>query len=88
MIYALAFVVARLLHRGWDEAAMEAQCAVMGNTGFLGGMVAAAALPVEGNTYILARHFNLAPRRVTAAILISTAASVATVTAVIAVIAS
>ncbi len=51
-----------------------------------GVMVAAAALPVAGNTYILARHFNVAPRRVSAAILFSTAASVVTITAVIAAI--
>lgn len=53
-----------------------------------GVMVATAALPVAGNTYILARHFNVAPRRVSAAILFSTAASVVTVTAVIAAITS
>lgn len=52
---------------------------------FAGGvMVAAAALPVAGNVYILANHFRLAERRVSAAILISTAASILTLPAVIA----
>ena len=47
-------------------------------------MVAAAALPVAGNVFILAQHYGVAPQRVSSAILISTAASVLTVTAVIA----
>lgn len=49
-----------------------------------GVMVAAAALPVAGNTYILAAHYGVAPQRVSASILISTAVSIVTVTAVIA----
>lgn len=49
-------------------------------------MVAAAALPVAGNVYILAAHYGVAPGRVSASILISTVASVATVTAVIALV--
>lgn len=49
-----------------------------------GVMVAAAALPVAGNVYILAAHYGVAPQRVSAAILVSTAASILTVTAVIA----
>jgi len=49
-----------------------------------GVMVAAAALPVAGNVFILAQHYGVAPRRVSTAILVSTAASVITVTAVIA----
>lgn len=49
-----------------------------------GVMVAAAALPVAGNVYILAQHYGVAPHRASAAILISTSASVATVSAVIA----
>lgn len=49
-----------------------------------GAMVAAAALPVAGNTYILAAHYGVAPQRVSASILISTAVSIVTVTAVIA----
>lgn len=43
-----------------------------------GVMVAAAALPVAGNVYILAQHFGVAQQRVSAAILISTAASIVT----------
>ena len=51
---------------------------------FLGGvMVAAAALPVAGNVYILAQHFGLAQQRVSTAILISTAASILTIPALI-----
>lgn len=46
--------------------------------------IAAAALPVAGNVYILAQHYGVAPQRVSASILVSTAASIATVTAVIA----
>ncbi len=49
-----------------------------------GVMIAAAALPVAGNTYILAQHYGVAPRRVSAAILVSTVASILTVPAVIA----
>ncbi len=47
-------------------------------------MIAAAALPVAGNTYILAQHYGVAPQRVSASILISTAVSVLTLSAVIA----
>lgn len=50
-----------------------------------GVMIAAAALPVAGNVYILAQHYGVAPTRVSASILISTALSVFTITAVIAV---
>ena len=49
-----------------------------------GVMIAAAALPVAGNVYILASHYNVAPQRVSAAILISTAISILTIPAVIA----
>jgi malonate transporter len=49
-----------------------------------GVMIAAAALPVAGNVYILAQHYGAAPSRVSASILISTAFSVITVSAVIA----
>jgi hypothetical protein len=49
-----------------------------------GVMVAAAALPVAGNVYILASHYGVAPQRVSASILISTAFSILTVPAVIA----
>ena len=48
-----------------------------------GVMVAAAALPVAGNVYILAHHFGVAQERVSAAILISTTISIATVPYVI-----
>jgi len=51
-----------------------------------GVMIAAAALPVAGNVYILAQHYGVAPTRVSASILISTAASVVTVSVVIAAI--
>ncbi|PKP68612.1 MAG: malate transporter [Alphaproteobacteria bacterium HGW-Alphaproteobacteria-4] len=49
-----------------------------------GVMVAAAALPVAGNVYILASHYGVAPQRVSASILISTVFSILTVPAVIA----
>ena len=49
-----------------------------------GVMVTAAALPVAGNVYILAQHYGVAPARVSASILLSTAASIFTVSAVIA----
>lgn len=46
-------------------------------------MIAAASLPVAGNIYMLAQHYNVAPQRVSAAILVSTMASVLTVSLVI-----
>lgn len=49
-----------------------------------GVMIAASALPVAGNVFILAQHYGVAPQRVSAAILVSTAISVVTVTVVIA----
>jgi len=49
-----------------------------------GVMIAAAALPVAGNVYIMAQHYGVAPLRVSASILLSTALSVITVSAVIA----
>jgi malonate transporter len=49
-----------------------------------GVMIAAASLPVAGNVYILAQHYGVAPTRVSASILLSTAASVVTVSLVIA----
>lgn len=49
-----------------------------------GVMIACAALPVAGNVYILAQHYGVAPSRVSASILISTALSVITISAVIA----
>ena len=47
-------------------------------------VVSAASLPVAGNIFILAQHYGIAPQRVSASILISTAASILTVSAVIA----
>jgi malonate transporter and related proteins len=41
---------------------------------------------VAGNVFILAQHYGVAPQRVSTAILISTAISVLTVTAVIALV--
>ena len=49
-----------------------------------GVIIAAAAMPVAGNVYILAQHYNVAPQRVSAAILVSTAVSIVTLTTVIA----
>ena len=49
-----------------------------------GVMIAAAALPVAGNVFILAQHYQVAPQRVSAAILLSTIVSVVTVSAVVA----
>tara|TARA_R110002020_G_scaffold206021_4_gene410880 strand:- start:21297 stop:22238 length:942 start_codon:yes stop_codon:yes gene_type:complete len=42
-------------------------------------VVSAAALPVAGNVYILAQHYGVAPQRVSAAILVSTALSIVSV---------
>lgn len=47
-------------------------------------VISAAALPVAGNVYMLAQHYGIAPQRVSAAILFSTAASILTVPVVIA----
>lgn len=47
-------------------------------------MIAAAALPVAGNVFILAQHYKVAPLRVSAAILLSTAVSIVTVSLVVA----
>ncbi|MEJ6393163.1 AEC family transporter [Gymnodinialimonas sp. 2305UL16-5] len=47
-------------------------------------MIAAASLPVAGNVYILAQHYGVAPQRVSATILVSTALSILTVSAIIA----
>ena len=48
--------------------------------------VATAALPVAGNVYMLAQHYGIAPQRVSAAILISTAFSILTMSTVIALV--
>jgi malonate transporter len=68
-------------------AAVAAACWIFGVSGYAAGvMIAAAALPVAGNVFILAQHYGVAPQRVSTAILLSTAASVLTVTGVIALI--
>jgi len=46
-------------------------------------MIAAAALPVAGNVFILATHYRVAPQRVSASILISTAMAIVTVSLII-----
>jgi len=46
-------------------------------------VIAASALPVAGNVYMLAQHYGVAPQRVSAAILLSTIASILTVPLVI-----
>lgn len=51
-----------------------------------GVMIAVAALPVAGNVYILAQHYGVAPQRVSSSILISTAVSILSVSAVIALV--
>jgi predicted permease len=48
-----------------------------------GVMIAAASLPVAGNVYMLAQHYGIAPHRVSASILISTALSIVTVSLVV-----
>ncbi len=47
-------------------------------------VVSCAALPVAGNVYMLAQHYGIAPHRVSAAILLSTLASILTVPPIIA----
>ncbi len=47
-------------------------------------IIAASALPVAGNVYMLAAHYGIAPQRASAAILLSTAVSILTVPLVIA----
>ncbi|MBM2575496.1 AEC family transporter [Jannaschia sp. Os4] len=46
-------------------------------------MIAASALPVAGNVYMLAAHYGVAAQRVSASILVSTAISIVTVSVVI-----
>ena len=48
-----------------------------------GVIIAAAALPVAGNVYMLAQHYGVAPQRVSAAILVSTTVSIVTVSLVV-----
>ncbi len=47
-------------------------------------IISVASLPVAGNIFILAQHYGVAPQRVSAAILVSTALSIVTVSAIIA----
>ncbi len=47
-------------------------------------MIASAALPTAGNIYMLAQFYGVAPQRVSATILVSTAISIVTVSAVLA----
>jgi len=47
-------------------------------------MIAAASLPTAGNIYMVAHHYGVAPQRVSATILISTAFSIITVSLVLA----
>lgn len=49
-----------------------------------GVIIAACALPVAGNVYMLAQHYGVAPQRVSTAILVSTAVSIVTVSLVVA----
>ncbi|MEP2783151.1 MAG: AEC family transporter [Pseudoruegeria sp.] len=48
-----------------------------------GVMIAAAALPVAGNVFMLAQHYGVAPQRASASILISTVLSILTLPLVI-----
>ncbi|MFK7745697.1 MAG: AEC family transporter [Roseobacter sp.] len=50
-------------------------------------VISASALPVAGNVYILAQHYGVAPQRVSAAIFVSTAISIVTVSFIIAAVA-
>ena len=49
-------------------------------------MVACAALPVAGNVYLIAQHYNVAPARVSSAILVSTVASIVTLSIVLSIV--
>lgn len=51
-----------------------------------GVMIACAALPVAGNIYILAQHYNVEPEKISASILVSTVISVITVSVVVALV--
>jgi predicted permease len=48
-----------------------------------GVIIAACALPVAGNVYMLAQHYGVAPQRVSTAILVSTVISIVTVSLVV-----
>ncbi|MCF6232351.1 MAG: AEC family transporter [Rhodobacteraceae bacterium] len=51
-------------------------------------VISAAALPVAGNVFMLAQHYNIAAQRVSAAILLSTVISILSVPAIIALLSS
>jgi len=51
-------------------------------------VISAAALPVAGNVFMLAQHYGIAPQRVSAAILLSTIASIVTLPPIIALLGS
>jgi len=84
----------RLTVAGWlSFAKLVLHPAAVGSAAFFifdvspfvaGVLISTAALPVAGNVYILAQHYNVAVSRVSAAILISTIISVATLPVVIA----
>ncbi len=68
-------------------AAVATASWILGVDPFAAGvMILAAALPVAGNVYILAQYFGVAQQRVSAAILISTAASIVTIPLIMAMI--
>lgn len=78
---ALSLSAAKLLIH--PAAVGAAALALSVDPGTRGVMIAAAALPVAGNVYMLAEHFGVAVERVSAAILFSTALSVLTVPIII-----
>jgi len=49
-------------------------------------VIATPALPGTGNVYIRAQHYNVAPQRASAAILLSTVSSIITVSLAIALV--
>ncbi len=49
-------------------------------------LIATAAMPTAGNVYILAQHYGIAPARVSSTILLSTMASIISVTLIIALV--
>jgi hypothetical protein len=46
-------------------------------------MMACAAMPIAGNVYMVATHYGVPSQRISIAILISTTASIATISAII-----
>ena len=70
-------VAARTYGVAFRRAALEtASAAIAGLDPFSRAMMLIyAAMPVAGNVFILAQHYGIAPQRVSASILISTAVS-------------